>query len=95
MFFFPSMAAYLTDIAPAARRGKYMGLSQMVMGLAFMLGPWGGMLVLARFGGKILWTAMFLLGAGAAAIMSRLDEPGHAPEAPAVPAPTAATSAEP
>ena len=95
MFFFPSMAAYLTDIAPAARRGEYMGLSQMVMGLAFMAGPWGGMLVLARFGGKVLWTAMFLLGAGAAAIMSRLDEPGHAPETPAVPVPTTATSAEP
>ena len=57
MFFFPGMAAYLTDIAPARRRGEYMGLSQMVMGLAFMLGPWAGMLVLDRFGAKTLWTA--------------------------------------
>lgn len=95
MFFFPSMAAYLTDIAPAARRGEYMGLSQMVMGLAFMAGPWGGMLLLARFGGKVLWAATLLLGLGAAAIMSRLEEPDHAPETPAVPVPTAATSAEP
>src|SRR5437870_7509950 len=95
MFFFPSMAAYLTDIAPAARRGEYMGLSQMVMGLAFMVGPWGGMLILARFGGKALWGTMFLLGTGAAVIMSRLEHPGHAADAPAVPVPTAATSAEP
>ncbi len=95
MFFFPSMAAYLTDIAPAPRRGEYMGLSQMVMGLAFMIGPWGGMLILARFGGTALWAAMFVLGAGAAVIMSRLEEPRHAANSPAVQAPTAVPSAEP
>jgi MFS family permease len=95
MFFFPGMAAYLTDIAPASRRGEYMGLSQMVMGLAFMVGPWGGMLILGRFGGKALWGTMFLLGAGAALIMARLDEPEHATEISAVPLPTTAHSAEP
>ena len=36
MLIFPGMADYLTDIAPEARRGEYMGLSQMMMGLAFM-----------------------------------------------------------
>jgi len=95
MFFFPGMAAYLTDIAPASRRGEYMGLSQMVMGLAFMIGPWGGMLILGRFGGKTLWGTMFLLGLGAAFIMARLEQPKHAPETPAIPAPTTAQSAEP
>jgi MFS family permease len=95
MFFFPSMAAYVTDIAPEARRGEYMGLSQMVMGLAFMAGPWGGMLILAHFGGKALWAAMFLLGAGAAVIMSRLEQPQHVAEVAAVPAPTTTHSAEP
>ncbi len=95
MFFFPGMAAYLTDIAPASRRGEYMGLSQMVMGLAFMIGPWGGMLILGRFGGKTLWGTMFLLGLGAAFIMARLEQPEHAAEITAVPAPTTAHSAEP
>jgi predicted MFS family arabinose efflux permease len=95
MFFFPSMAAYLTDIAPASHRGEYMGLSQMVMGLAFMVGPWGGMLILARFGGKTLWGTMFLLGLGAAFIMARLEQPEHAVEIAAVPAPTTTHSAEP
>jgi MFS family permease len=95
MFFFPSMAAYVTDIAPAARRGEYMGLLQMVMGLAFMAGPWGGMLILARFGAKARWAAMFVLGAGAALIMSRLEQPDHAAEIAAVPAPKTAHSAEP
>jgi MFS family permease len=95
MFFFPSMAAYLTDIAPAPRRGEYMGLSQMVMGLAFMAGPWGGMLILARFGARTLWLGTFALGLAATGIMSRLEEPRHAAEAPALPVPTAAPSTEP
>jgi MFS family permease len=95
MFFFPGMAAYLTDIAPPSRRGEYMGLSQMVMGLAFMVGPWGGMLIFGRFGGNALWGTMFLLGAAAALIMARLDEPEHAAETSAVPTPTAAQSAQP
>ena len=85
MFFFPGMAAYLTDIAPPSRRGEYMGLSQMIMGLAFTVGPWGGMLLLARYGGGVLWGTMFLLGAGAALIMARLDEPRHATDVSAVP----------
>jgi MFS family permease len=85
MFFFPGMAAYLTDIAPPSRRGEYMGLSQMIMGLAFMAGPWGGMLILARFGGSVLWGTMFVLGAGAALIMARLEEPRHVSDASVVP----------
>jgi hypothetical protein len=38
---------------------------------------------------------MFLLGAGAALIMARLDEPEHAAEVSAVPLPTSGHSAEP
>jgi predicted MFS family arabinose efflux permease len=95
MFFFPAMAAYLTDIAPERRRGEYMGLSQMVMGLAFMIGPWAGMLVLDRYGPKVLWLSTFALGLGAAMLMSRLAEPRHAAEGPGLPIPTAAPSVEP
>ncbi|HKA38036.1 MAG TPA: MFS transporter [Thermoanaerobaculia bacterium] len=95
MFFFPGMAAYLTDIAPVSRRGEYMGLSQMVMGLAFMIGPAAGMLVLDRFGPKALWLSTFALGVGAAMLMSRLAEPRRAAEAPGLPIPTAAPSVEP
>jgi len=53
------------------------------------------MLILGRFGGKTLWGTMFLLGLGAAFIMARLEEPRHAAEIAAVPAPTTAHSAEP
>jgi predicted MFS family arabinose efflux permease len=95
MFFFPGMAAYVTDIAPAPRRGEYMGFSQMVMGLAFMVGPWGGMLVLARFGARALWVGTLFAGLAAALLMTRLERPGHALQEPAIPSPTAAPSTEP
>jgi predicted MFS family arabinose efflux permease len=72
-----------------------MGLSQMVMGLAFMIGPWAGMLVLDRFGPKALWLSTFALGLGSAMLMSRLAEPRRAGDAPGLPIPTAAPSVEP
>ncbi|MEP6802298.1 MAG: MFS transporter [Acidobacteriota bacterium] len=62
MLLFPGMADYLTAIAPSRRRGEYMGLSQMTMGLAFTLGPWGGLQLLGRFGGRALWLAMLACG---------------------------------
>ena len=95
MFFFPGMAAHLTDIAPAARRGEYMGLSQMVMGLAFTIGPWAGTATLARFGGRTLWLGSLALGIVAAAVMSRLREPRVRAADILVPAPTTAPSTEP
>ncbi len=95
MFFFPGMAAYLTDIAPPTRRGEYMGLSQMVMGLAFAVGPWAGTAVLQRFGGKTVWIGALLCGLVAAAMMARLEEPEHVAAVTAVPRPTTAPSTEP
>jgi len=83
MFFFPSMAAYASDIAPAARRGEYMGLTQMAMSLAFAIGPWAGTAVLGAFGGKTLWLGAFAIGLVATAMMLRMPDnaPAHmAPE---------------
>jgi predicted MFS family arabinose efflux permease len=95
MFFFPGMAAYLTDIAPVERRGEYMGLSQMVMGLAFTIGPWAGTAILARFGGRALWLATLALGAAAGVWMSQLKQPRARASDMLVPAPTTAPSTEP
>lgn len=72
MFFFPGMAAYVSDLAPPERRGEYMGLAQMTMSLAFMLGPWGGTAILQHLGGRAVWGVALLLGLGAAALLSRL-----------------------
>jgi predicted MFS family arabinose efflux permease len=95
MFFFPGMAAYLTDIAPARRRGEYMGISQMVMGLAFMLGPWAGTSALGRFGGDSVWIGTLVLGLLAAAAMARLKEPSHVAAMEVFPRPSTAPSTEP
>ncbi len=95
MLIFPGMADYLTDIAPAARRGEYMGLSQMMMGLAFTLGPWAGLQVMARWGGQALWLLMLVLGLAAAAMMTRLEGTGHLALEAAVPLPTTVPSTEP
>ncbi|MFN2386235.1 MAG: MDR family MFS transporter [Thermoanaerobaculia bacterium] len=95
MFFFPGMAAYLTDIAPENRRGEYMGLSQMVMGLAFMVGPWMGMQALARLGGRALWLLVFLCGLASTLVFLRLSEVRAVAGAAGLPSPTTAPSTEP
>jgi MFS family permease len=83
MFLFPSLAAYVTDVAPKSRRGEYMGLTQMAMSLAFAVGPWAGTAVLERFGGKTLWLASFAFGLLGTAMMLRLKEEAPAREAAA------------
>lgn len=95
MFFFPGMAAYVTDLAPPRRRGEYMGFSQMVMGLAFLLGPWAGTAVLQHFGGRLVWAGAFGLSIVAAALISRMKEPVHQEALASVVGPTAVGSSEP
>ena len=95
MLIFPGMADYLTDIAPVERRGEYMGLSQMMMGLAFMVGPWGGVQILASFGPRALWLLMLAFGLVAALLMLRVRGSGHRMAEIEVPLPTTAPSTEP
>jgi len=95
MLIFPGMADYLTDIAPESRRGEYMGLSQMMMGLAFAIGPWAGLQILAFAGGRALWLLMMALGLFAAVLMTRLRGSSHASRETSVPFPTTAPSTEP
>ena len=94
MLFFPSSAAYATDIAPDARRGEYSGLYTMVFSIAFGVGPWAGTVVLERAGARVLWGATFLLGAIAAAVFVKLPEPLRHSEAPEQTMPDAAGPAE-
>jgi MFS family permease len=65
----------VSDLAPPALRGRYMGVFTMCYSSAAMFGaPLGG-LVLARGGGLALWTAVLLMGLGAAAF-SAVAAPG-------------------
>lgn len=65
----------VSELAPPSMRGRYMGVFTMCFSSAAMFGaPLGG-LVLARGGGLALWSAVLLLGLGAAAF-SALAAPG-------------------
>jgi MFS family permease len=60
----------VSELAPSPLRGRYMGLFTMSFSSASMFGaPLGG-IVLARSGGRALWTAILLLGMVAATLFA-------------------------
>ncbi len=74
MILFPGAANYVSEIAPSARRGTYMGVYQMSFSSAFILAPWLGTQMLERFGATWLWFATFVLGILSAGMMWRIGE---------------------
>jgi MFS family permease len=88
MIFLPTSGAFVADLAPAARRGAYMGLYTMSFSLAFAIGPWLGTVMLERFGPTVLWGVMFLFGCLSAAMFLRAAP--SPPPAAGDPAPRAA-----
>jgi len=80
MILLPGSAAYIAEIAPAEKRGQYMGFYAMSFNLAFLLGPWIGAQILERSGPQVLWSITFLSGCVSALLMTRIH-------------PTAATAA--
>ena len=72
MILLPGSAACAADMAPAARRGAYMGLYTMSFSAAFAVGPWLGTQVFERLGGAMLWGGTFLCGCLSAAMMGRI-----------------------
>jgi MFS family permease len=69
MILFPSSSAYVADLAPAEKRGVYMGLYVMTFSIAFMIGPWVGVAILERFGATALWGGALVCGCLAALII--------------------------
>lgn len=55
MILLPASSAYVSDIAPPAQAGAYMGLYTMGFSLAFAIGPWLGVEVLERLGPVAVW----------------------------------------
>jgi MFS family permease len=55
IFTFASLNAVAAELAPASRRGEYMGLFQMAFSASFLAGPALGVLVLERLGPAALW----------------------------------------
>ncbi|MCB0832368.1 MAG: MFS transporter [Bacteroidetes bacterium] len=74
MILFPTSASYLADIAPADRRGVYMGFYNLTFSISFALGPWLGTLVYETWGGVILWIGTFFVGCLAALMMRRAKD---------------------
>ena len=62
MIYFPTTAAYASEIAPIDRRGEYMGYYQMTFSFAFSAGPWLGTVVYQHYGSEILWGGAFIFG---------------------------------
>jgi MFS family permease len=69
MVFFPTTAAYTSEIAPANRLGEYMGYYQMTFSFAFSVGPWLGTVVYQNYGSVILWSGALVFGLITAALM--------------------------
>lgn len=74
MIFFPTTAAYTSEIAPAERRGEYMGYYQMTFSFAFSAGPWLGTVVYQNYGSVILWSSALVFGLITAALMFFVKE---------------------
>jgi MFS family permease len=75
MITLPAMSNFVADLAPADRRGEYMGLYSMAWGIAFAIGPWLGTFVLERFGRVPLWAGCFAVAAAASIAMGRMGQP--------------------
>ncbi len=85
MILLPSSAAFVADLAPAGRRGEYMGLYQGTFSLALISGPWVGTRILESWGGQVLWllagavgvlSAVLLLAADTESPIASEPEPG-------------------
>lgn len=62
MILLPASSAYVSDVAPPAHTGAYMGLYTMGFSLAFAIGPWLGVQVLERLGPGSVWLGTFACG---------------------------------
>jgi MFS family permease len=72
MILMPNSAAYVANLAPAQRRGSYMGTYHMISSLAFALGPWLGTLLFDQFGALAVWTIALGVGLLSSALLSRV-----------------------
>jgi len=72
MILLPGTSAYVAEIAPRGRQGKYLGLYTMTFSVAFAIGPSLGTQILERFGATVLWAAVFAAGCLSAGMMTRI-----------------------
>jgi MFS family permease len=73
MMLFPQAAAYVAEIAPAGRRGEYMGAYSVAFSLAFAIAPWAGTAGLVKLGARPLWLGVFAVGTVGALLMMQVS----------------------
>lgn len=69
MLLFPSMSAYLGDVAPAQSRGVYMGAFTTSTQLGFALGTSFGAYMFASVGVPAVWLIMLVIGIVGTAVL--------------------------
>lgn len=62
MILLPASSAYVSDFAPPAQAGAYMGLYTMGFSVAFAIGPWLGVQVLEKSSPVSVWLGAFACG---------------------------------
>jgi MFS family permease len=80
MIFLPTASAFVSEIAPRARQGEYMGYYTMCFGLAYAVGPWLGSVVMQRYGSPTLWLGCAAFGLISALLLIRVPlvyDAGH------------------
>ncbi len=81
MLLFPSMSAYLGDVAPAQSRGVYMGAFTTSTQLGFALGTSFGAYMFASVGVPAVWLIMLVIGIVGTAVLV-YSARGHVPHVP-------------
>jgi len=69
MILLPASAAYVSDVAPPAQSGAYMGLYTMGFSVAFAIGPLLGVQAMERLGPGSVWIGAFICGCVTAIMM--------------------------
>jgi MFS family permease len=72
MMLFPQASAYVAEIAPASRRGEYMGAYSLAFNISFAIAPWAGTVAFDRYGARFLWLSVFAVGVISAVMMSQV-----------------------
>ena len=80
MIMLPAMADAVATLAPAHRRGEFMGLYSLTFAVGMALGPWLGVLGYARGGPRLVWAACAVVGTGSAFLLSRFRLPRTSPQ---------------
>jgi MFS family permease len=78
MVFLPASTDAVAAMAPADRRGQYLGMYSLVWTVALTVGPWLGLQIHAHAGPALVWPFCALLGLASVAMAYRIESPTRA-----------------